>query len=143
MQLRLEEWTKLLPLVQSALNDALSLRRGNTSPLTTSTSLNPIPPVLTFIRTSTSATVILSDIQRERVLNISSLQFKTVDFRPIVQDSVQSSRERTQKTQFRGVLPKFFKGEFVLVARSNDFTAGEKLSICWRGLHRVIKALSD
>lgn len=41
-----------------------------------------------------------------------------------------------------GILPNFAEGDFVLVARS-DFTAGKKISLCWRGPRRVIKALND
>lgn len=142
MQLRPEEWTDLLPLVQSALNNAPSPQRGNIPPLTAFTGLNPTPPISTFIRTSTCATVALSELQRERALNISILQSKMADLHPIVQGSVQSGREKTRKTMSRGVLPKFSEGDFVLVAR-DDFTAGEKLSLRWRGPRRVIKALSD
>lgn len=40
------------------------------------------------------------------------------------------------------MLPKFSEGDYVLVARE-DFSAGEKLALRWRGPRRVVKAVSD
>ena len=42
----------------------------------------------------------------------------------------------------RGDLPNFTEGDYVLVARE-DFFAGEKLAVRWRGPRRIIKALND
>lgn len=142
LQLRPEEWTDLLPLIQSALNNAPSPQRGNVSPLTAFTGSDPTPPISTFIRSSTSTPVSITDVQRERSLNIAALLSKMADLHPIVQDSVQSGRERARKAMSRGSLPNFSEGDFVLVARQ-DFTAEEKLSLRWRGPRRVVKSLND
>lgn len=47
-----------------------------------------------------------------------------------------------RQSRSRGSLPKFSEEDFVLVAREN-FAAGEKVALLWRGLRRVVKAQSE
>lgn len=59
-----------------------------------------------------------------------------------MQDSPQSSRERSRQAVSWGELPKFCDGDYVLVA-PNEFPVGEKLSLRWRGTRRIVKAISE
>lgn len=140
--LRPEEWPDLLPIVQSALNNAPSPQRRNIPPVTAFTGLDSSPPIATFIRSSTTTPMTISDVARERAVNLYALQTKIAELHPLVQESLESSRKRIRESSSRGKLPKFAEGDFVLVAR-DDFTAGEKLSLRWRGPRRVVKAVSD
>lgn len=60
----------------------------------------------------------------------------------MLRDTLEAAREHAHNMNSRGESPDFAKGDFVLMARDN-FPAGEKLSIHWRGPRRVVEALSD
>lgn len=68
LQLKFDEWPDLLPVVQSALNNAPSPIRGNIAPITELLGLAPTPPVSTFMRTDTLTPVMIGEAQRERLL---------------------------------------------------------------------------
>lgn len=51
-------------------------------------------------------------------------------------------RSRSRALASKGNQPNFGEEDFVLVAR-DEFHAGEKLALRWRGAKRIIKALSD
>ena len=55
---------------------------------------------------------------------------------------LEANRRRKTQAASRGELPNFTEGDFVLVAGENFF-AGEKLALRWRGPCRVIKNLSN
>lgn len=70
--------------------------------------------------------VTISDIERDRALNIHLLKYNIADLHPILEESLKSSRKLSRDADSRGERPKFSEGDFVLDARY-DFTAGEKL----------------
>lgn len=74
-------------------------------------------------------------------MNVDRLCEMVSDLHPVVHDALKESRTRMRENSSKGTLPNFEDGEFVLVARA-DFTAGEKLSLRWRGPHRVLKAVN-
>jgi transposase InsO family protein len=142
LQMRLEEWPDILPLVQSVLNNAPSPSRGNVAPLTAFTGQDPSPPISTFMRTETAKPVTMSQVQRERALNIEKLVAACAELHPMVQRDVQENRRRMRESRSAGKLPNFAEGDFVLVARE-DFSAGQKLALRWRGPRRIVKALGN
>ena len=73
LQMKFSEGPDLLPLVQSALNNAPSPRRGNILPITGFLGRDPKPRIGTFLRTKNTETVTLEDSDRERMLNVSLL----------------------------------------------------------------------
>lgn len=118
-----------------------SPQRLNKTFLTAFTGMDPTPPIPTFIRSSTSVPVDISEVQRERCINTSNLLSAMTELHPVFQESVRSGRERSRKAAFRGELPNLAEGDFVLMARE-DFTAGEKLFLRWHGPRRVVKAIN-
>lgn len=90
-------------------------------------------PVFTFIRSCTSKPVPISELIRERALNITTLKEQAVELHPIVQETVQKNREFSRKAASRGEIIKFIDGDIVLVVREN-FGPGEKLYLRWHGL---------
>lgn len=64
LQMQPKEWTDLVPLIQSVLNNAPSPQRRNITPITAFTGMDPTPPVSTFILSSTCAPVLVSDTAR-------------------------------------------------------------------------------
>ena len=72
--MRSEEWPDLLALLQSALNNTRSTQRGNVSPITAFTGMEPSPPISKFMRSTTAAAISVNNAQRERLLNIKRLQ---------------------------------------------------------------------
>lgn len=142
LKMRPEEWVDLLPMIQSVLNNAPSPQRANVPPVKAFMGMDPTSPISTFLRTATSKPVTLTKVQEERLLNMSDLQQSVENLHPLVQETLASARDRGRKASARGKLPNFAEGDFVLMARE-DFTAGEKLSLRWRGPRRVVKALTE
>lgn len=142
LQMRVDEWADLLPVIQSALNNAPSPQRNNVSPITAFNGMEPSAPVNTFLRIETAKTMTIDEIVRERAIHVDELTKRMSDLHPVVHDALQENRARIRNATSKGTLPNFSEGDFVLVARE-DFTAGEKLSLRWRGPRRVVKALSN
>ena len=99
-------------------------------------------PISTFLRTETATPITVDALQRERSLNVSELLECVQELRPVVQNKLQENRSIARQSASRGDLPNFTEGYYVLVARE-DFFAGEKLTVRWRGPRRIIKALND
>lgn len=57
------EWTDLIPIAQSVLNNSLAPQRGSVCPIIAFMSREPTLPIKTFLRTETSKTVTLSEAQ--------------------------------------------------------------------------------
>jgi transposase InsO family protein len=142
LRMGFNEWPDILPLVQSVLNNSPSPQRQNIAPLTAFTGNLPTPPISTFVRSSTATPVTLSDAQKERLQNINALKDRITELRPLVQESLRVQREKGRAAASRGALANFLEGDFVLVAR-DDFSAGEKLALRWRGPRRIVKAIND
>ena len=102
----------------------------------------PTPPISTFLRTRTVTPITVSEAQREWLLSVQKLKDRIGEMHPVVQETVRKNREKARRAASRGSLPNFTEGDYVLVARE-DFFAGEKLALRWRGPRRIIKALSD
>lgn len=75
-------------------------------------------------------------------MNIAALRSKIAQIDSVVQDHFKTNRKRIRNSRSRGSLPNFSEGDFVLVARDYS-TAGEKLSLCWRGPRSVIWSVND
>lgn len=142
LQMDHQEWPDLIPIVQSVLNNAPSPQRGNISPITAFMGREPTPPIQTFLRTSTSKPVSLTELQLESMMNVEELLKLCAEIHPRVQSSLDKHRAQHRQNASRGQLPNFDEGDYVLVARS-DFHAGEKLCLRWRGPRRIKKAMND
>lgn len=140
--MRPEEWPDLLQVDQIILNYAPSSQRKNTSPVTVFTGLDASAPIFTFYGSHSSSVITPFDVQKERVINIAELQSKIAHVHPVVQNGVMAERNRLREAWSREALPNFTDEAFHLVAR-DEFTAGEKLSLCWRVPRRVIKSIHD
>lgn len=136
-----EEWTHLLPLIESALNNAPSQQWKNIALITALTGMDLTPPIYIFLRTTTVNSVTVSEKDRERILNLSGLQARVAELHPLARSSVRSMHERKRKAAERGELPTFTEGHFVLVARE-DFFAGEKLALRCGRPRRILKAIN-
>ena len=141
-QMDFKEWTDLLPVIQSILNNSSSPHRMNVAPLTAFLGMKPTPPIASFLRTSTQKAVLVTDVIRQRAVNVEALQKACAELHPLVQDTLQKNRESSRHNASKGKLANFTEGDFVLVARE-EFHAGEKLALRWRGPRRIIKPLSD
>lgn len=104
--------------------------------------MDPTPPISNFISSSTAASVTVQDIEHERLQYVNQLQAKVAELHPVLQDALQKIRPRMREAISAGKLPNFFDGDFFLIARE-DFTAGEKLSLRWRGPRREVGSLND
>lgn len=96
-RIRAAEWPDLLPFVKSVLINTHSAQRAGISPVKAFTGLDATPPIATIYRSSFSATVSMSDADRERILNCRHLCRVLTDLRPVVQSTLQKHRERQRK----------------------------------------------
>lgn len=142
LQLRVDSWPDVIPVIQSALNLSPSPQRHNVCPLTAFTGQEPRPPISTIVRSDTAKPITMSDLQRERAIHIDELVKLMADMRPTIQTSLSENRRRLREHMSRGHMPNFQEGDYVLVARS-EFFKGEKLCLRWRGPRRIVKALTD
>lgn len=140
--MRHDDWTQLVPLFQSALNNAPSPQRNNVPPVTAFTGLPATPPVSTFLRSPDLHAVSLADAQIESTFNIQQLVKIMDNLHPRIHAHVMAQRQRMRASKSRGELANFTEGDYVLVARE-EFFEGEKLCLRWRGPRRVLTALND
>ena len=131
-------WPDVLPLVQSALNNAPSPQRANISPITAFLGRDPTPPIGKFIRSSVVTPVTIEKLQLEKSLNIESLKTRVAELHPQIQNTIQANREQSREYARKGVLPDLTDGDYVLVAREGFFP-GERLALRWRGPRRIVK----
>lgn len=142
LQQRPDSWPQLVPVVQSAINNAPSPQRNGVAPITAFTGREPSTPISTFLRMGDSVPQTISEAQREKGFNIQSLITAMEDLHPLIEHSLEKERKRIRNARNRGELANFQEGDFVLVAR-DDFHKGEKLCVRWRGPRRVTKCLND
>lgn len=133
------EWPGLVPVLQSALNNAPSPQRKNYAPVTIFTCMTPSSPVSVFLLAFNGDIMSISDAQRERTLNIDGMQRVLNEMHPLVEQSLMKNRELARAAQSRGQLPNFAIGDFVLIAK-DTFKSGEKLSLRWSGPRRIVGA---
>ena len=110
--------------------------------MTAFTGQQPTPPISTFLRSTTGKPVTVKDVQRERCFHIQNILKASEKLHPVVKDAISENRERSRRAASRGELPNFEEGDYVLVARE-EFFAGEKLALRWRGPRQVVKVLND
>lgn len=79
-----EECPDLLPLVQSALNNAPSLQRSDIAPIAAFTAMETTTPVSTFISSSNASPITIEDDHRERAINVETLKSRTKELHPLV-----------------------------------------------------------
>ena len=100
------------------------------------------PPISTFLRSATVTPVSISEVIRERAVNIETLQQHMEELHPIINSTLQSNRQNARNAKEKGVAASFTVVDYVLVARE-EFFKGEKLCLRWRGPRRVVKALNE
>ena len=142
LQMDHDEWPDLIPMVQSVLNNSPSRQRGTVCPVTAFMGQEPSTPIKTFMHSSTIESVTLTDLQHESAMNVEDLLKACEDLHPRVQATLQKNRAQQRDKMSSGRLPNFHEGDYVLVAR-NDFHAGEKLCLRWRGPRRITRAMND
>lgn len=71
-----------------------------------------------------------------------SLKIAVGNIHPLTHDAMKEAIARPRDANLLGKLPNFTKGDFVLMTQ-DDFTAGGKLSLRWRGFRCVVEALPD
>lgn len=126
--MRHDHWPELVPLFQSAINNAPSPQRKGVRQITAFTGRPASNPVSVFLRSYDCQPVSLTQAQLESTLNVSELTKLTDDLHSLVHEHTQKVRERMRQTRSQGQLANFTEGYYVLVAR-DDFFETEKLCL--------------
>jgi Integrase core domain/Integrase zinc binding domain len=142
-RLPFSHWPTLSRLVQSILNNSPSPQRGDLAPITTFTGRPPDSPLQSLVFTLADKTLSLSAIRSQQLLNIERLRSTVDAIHRQAKDTASahraSSRAHLQHSQ--ATPANFDIGDFVLIAK-REFRGGEKLSLRWRGPHRIVATLS-
>lgn len=131
-----------MPLFQSAVKKSSSPQLGNVAPITTFFGRKPSPRIRTFLQSSDSTPLTLTDVERERAFNVAAVVKVMEDLNPLVEQSLTHQRNRMRSVRKNGDLPSFREGDYVLATREH-FVQGEKLCLRWRGLRRTTSCLND
>lgn len=110
VQLRVDSWSDVLPMIQSIINHSPSPHQNNHTPVTAFTGLTPPPPVSTFIRSDTGIIVTIEDVHAERAVITANLIAHVADLNPIIHDAVTENRKRAREHSSKGLLPNFTEG---------------------------------
>jgi hypothetical protein len=144
-KLQVQDWPRVLPVVQSALNTMPADRLNGTAPLTACTALpaesqlrsvlHPREPV------SKDVDWVDDEIKKHLVSVREALDNMHAELVDASEKRRRAARERHAKK--KGVVPhKFSEGDFVLTATATG-RSGNKLALVWRGPKRIVRALSD
>lgn len=109
LQMDLDDWTSLVPIVQSEPKNAPSPHWANTAPLTAFKGIPPWPQIYIFLHTDNDTSVTISDVQRERALNLSVLQDRDLQLKWNVNDTLESNRERSCIAAWKGKISNSLK----------------------------------
>lgn len=142
LQLRLESWPDLTPIVQGTTNTPPSKQRSSIAPIPEFTGLAPSTPISIILRFDTAKVVSLTNAQREKIISTSSRVDKMEKPQPIVQFILESYREQARGRKSKEHLTNFTEGDYVLVARE-DFFASEKLCLKWGGPRHIVCSDKD
>lgn len=136
------DWTDLLPMGQSNINQSPSPQRGGIAPVTALSGLEKSGPINNFLRSSTQHVVKVSEAVRKGAVNIAKLQKQMAELHPLTQADMIKNREQSRQSLQKGNVADFVEGQFVLVARKH-FQKGQKLALRWRRPRRIVKATYD
>lgn len=142
LQMPKDDWPSMLPIFQSAFNNAPSPQRDNVAPITAFTDRPPSTPISAFLRSDDGTPVTLSGSQRKSTMIINTLVQHMAELHPKLHEYMHQQRERMRNVRSKGEFPNVLEGYYVLVARE-EFFEGWKLCLRWRGPRRVRTALSD
>lgn len=145
--LPMRAWVSVIPIVQSALNNAKIRRLGNRAPVTVFTGLEPQTP-LSLIKRGDSTTpewVGIQNVAEKQRKSVESFVGAIDDMHKDVRSRADAARRSRRKSHDRrkGVNAcNFDIGDFVLRGAVRKGT-GRKMAIHWNGTHRVMRILSD
>lgn len=142
LQMRKDSWPALTPMIQSVINNSPSKQRSDIAPINGLTGIQPLPQISTFICSSDGKSMNITDALRERSINIGK-NLKWMDkLHTVVQMSLQKHSHQKREQRSKGQPANLMEGHCVLVAK-DDFSAGKKLCLRWRGPRRVFQVKND
>jgi hypothetical protein len=139
------DWPAVAPIVQAALNSAPSPQRGDISPLTAFTGRPTASPLLSIVEPRTFAVLELSEVKLQQRLAVDELRSSVERIHKAAHESAERRRAAVaarRKSKSGMETANLDIGDYVLVAK-RDFHSGDKLTLRWRGPHRVVGTISD
>lgn len=146
-QLPRTSWTKVLPVVQSVLNNSILPRLGNRCPLTAFTGLPQDTPLRT-IKTNCGKEVTvksIKNIQEAQHAHVEKLQAALEDIHKHVAETANKKRKSAIQSHNRRtkVYPiNFTTGDYVLRGTMQG-KSGRKPALKWHGPFRVVECRSE
>jgi hypothetical protein len=139
-----QNWPLLVPIVQSILNHAPSLRLGGRAPIEAYTGLPATRPLCTLIHPEFKTVKSIEEIDESLKKELRLLALRRNELHKNVARVAtrirDQKRERINKDR-KGNHPNFIVGDFVLVGILNK--SKQKLRAWWMGPRRITEVFSD
>jgi hypothetical protein len=139
------DWPAVAPIVQAALNSAPSPQRGDISPLTAFTGIPTASTLLSIVEPRTFTVLELSEVKLQQRLAVDELRSSVEMIHKAAHESAERRRAAVaarRKSKSGMETATLDIGDYVLVAK-RDLHSGDKLTLRWRGPHRVVGTISD
>jgi hypothetical protein len=144
-KLRVQDWPRVLPVVQAALNGMPADRLNGVVPLTAFTALPANTQLRSILHPQQPLGATVDWVEQEVAQHLTAVRVALDGTHAEMVDASdkkkRAARERHAKT--KGVtLQRFSEGDFVLAATATG-RSGNKLAVVWRGPKRLVRALND
>lgn len=96
------DFLQLIPIIQSAVNNATSPQKKNVAPVTDFTTRPHSTLIFSFLRTAYSVYFTIGDVQRERVFNFTFLISRMDELHLFVENSVAHNCVRMRNGRQKG-----------------------------------------
>lgn len=129
MKLLKYEFPQLLPIFQIIINKSPSPTRNNIAPIPAFTGYHPSSPIDTFIRTTDSSVVTVTDLQREHTLHVHNFISHMDQLHPVIQPQLQQHWSQSRSVRSCGKLADFTEKLFPCLPRSIFLKTKNNISI--------------
>ncbi|KAE9344158.1 hypothetical protein PF008_g9348 [Phytophthora fragariae] len=144
-RLQVQDWPRVLPVVQAALNTMPADRLGGVTPLTAFTALPGGSQLRGILHPRDPLVSTVTWVEDETIQHLASVRAALDGMHREMTNASEKRRRaaRDRHAKKRGVtLPRFSEGDFVLAATATG-RSGNKLALLWRGPKRIVKAVND
>lgn len=111
LRLNGNEWPDLLSIVQSAIQNAPSIQRSNVPPVKAMRGIDASPLISKFYRSHLSKPVMVTDVSRERALNVEYTSDMVSDLHLVVRNAPPEYRKRLRGQVSKAKLPNLVEGD--------------------------------
>jgi hypothetical protein len=144
-KLRVQDWPRVLPVVQAALNGMPADRLNGVAPLSAFTALPANTQLRSILHPQQPLVATVDWVEQEVAQHLTAVRVALDGMHAEMVDASEKKKRaaRERHARAKGVtLQRFSEGDFVLAATATG-RSGNKLAVVWRGPKRLVRALND